>query len=84
MLFPVFRGFNISSVNMAEMGHSTLKHNKHIMLVDACWEDTCTMILQEKELSQFLSGYGRSCGKGPTTNEIPRTEKRKQEKKSKG
>ena len=65
------------------MGHSTLKHNKPIMLVDACWEDTCTMILQEKELSQFLSGYGRSCGKGLTTNAIARTEKRKQEKRAK-
>ena len=39
-LFPVFRGYKISSVNMAEMGHSTLKHNKPIMLVNACWEDT--------------------------------------------
>ena len=53
-LFPVFRGYNISSVNMAEMRHSTLKHNKPIMLVDAAWEDTCTMILQEEELTKFL------------------------------
>ena len=41
------------------------------------------MILQEKELSQFLSGYGRYCRKGLTTNAIARTEKRKQEKRAK-
>ena len=41
------------------------------------------MILQEKVLSQFLSGYGRSCGKGSTSTAIARTEKKKQEKRAK-
>ena len=43
-LFPVFRGYCICSVNMAEIGHSTLKRKKPLALVDACWEDVCSMI----------------------------------------
>ena len=82
-LFPVFRGYNISSLNMAEMGHSTLKPNKPIMLVDAAWEDTCTMILQEEELTKFLSGCGRSGGKGPHTASVAKTEKKETRKESK-
>ena len=34
-LFPLFRGYCISSVNMAEIGHSTLKRPKPLALVDA-------------------------------------------------
>ena len=57
-LFPVFRRYCIASVNMAEIGHSTLKRKKPLALVDACWEDVCTTILQEQEHTQFLAGRG--------------------------
>ena len=81
-LFPVFRGYNISSVNMAEIGHSTLKHNKPIMLVDSCWEDTCSMVIQEEELQKFLDGVGKSSGKGPTAASLATREKRSQMKRA--
>ena len=81
-LFPVFRGYNISSVNMAEIGHSTLKHNKPIMLVDSCWEDTCSMVIQEEELQKFLDGVGKSSGKGPTAASLTTREKRSQMKRA--
>ena len=61
-LFPVFRGYCICSVNMAEIGHSTLKRKKPLALVDACWEDVCSMILQEQENTKFLVGRGYSSG----------------------
>ena len=81
-LFTVFRGYNISSVNMAEIGHSTLKHNKPIMLVDSCWEDTCSMVIQEEELQKFLDGVGKSSGKGPTAASLATREKRSQMKRA--
>ena len=61
---PIFRGYCISSVNLAEIRHSTLKRTKPFALVDAAWEDTCTMILQEQEHTKFLAGgcYSSSAG----------------------
>lgn len=82
-LFPVFRGYSISSVNMAEIGHSTLKRNKPIMLVDACWEDTCSLILQEEELDKFQKGRGYSHGRGPSTVKTALREKKSQLKRVK-
>ena len=77
-LFPIFRGYCISSVNMAEIGHSTLKKKKPLALVDACWEDVCSMIMQEQEHTKFLAGRGFSSGKGPSEGEKAQEEKRKQ------
>ena len=81
-LFPIFRGYCISSVNLAEIGHSTLKRAKPIALVDAVWEDTCTMILQEQEHTKFLAGRTLSSGKGPSAGTIAEKEKRQQLKRS--
>ena len=81
-LFPIFRGYCISSVNLAEIGHSTLKRAKPIALVDAAWEDTCTMILQEQEHTAFLAGRNYSSGKGPTTVALAEKQKRQQLKRS--
>ena len=44
-LFPIFRGYCLTSLNMAEIGHSTLKKKKPLALVDATWEDVCTAIM---------------------------------------
>lgn len=81
-LFPIFRGYCISSVNLAEIGHSTLKRAKPIALVDAAWEDTCTMILQEQEHTKFLAGRAYSTGKGPSAGSIAENEKRQQMRRS--
>ena len=75
-LFPIFRRYCISSVNLAEIGHRTLKRAKPIALVDAAWEDTCTMILQEQEHTAFLAGRNYSSGKGPTTVALAEKQKR--------
>ena len=69
-LFPIFRGFCLTSLNMAEIGHSTLKKKKPLALVDAAWEDVYTAILQEQEHTAFLAGRVRSSGKGPTTTQL--------------
>ena len=62
----IFKGYCISSVNLAEIGHSALKRAKPIALVDAAWKDTCTMILQEQEHTKFLTRRCYSSGKGPS------------------
>ena len=66
-LFPVLRGFSFSSLNLAEIGYSTLKRNRPLFLVDAAWEDVCSMIIQEEEFTKFLEGRGKSMGRGPST-----------------
>ena len=80
-LFPVFRGYCMASVNLAEIGHSTLKKKKPLTLVDAAWEDVCTTILQEQEHSSFLSGGARQ-GKGPTNTLLAMKSKKAQLKRS--
>ena len=69
-LFPIFRGYCISSVILVEIGHSTLKRAKPIALVDVDWEDTCTMILQEQEHSNFLAGRCYSSGRGQVQGQL--------------
>ena len=81
-LFPIFRGYCISSVNLAEIGYSTLKRAKPIALVDAAWEDTCTMILQEQEHTKFLAGRCYSSRKGSSAGSIAENEKRQQIRRS--
>ena len=83
-LFPIFRGYCISSVNLAEIGHLTLKRAKAIALVDAAWEDTCTMILQEQEHSAYLAGRKYSMGKGPGAGTVAERQKKTTDEEGKG
>ena len=68
---------------MAEIGHSTLKRVKPLALVDAAWEDICSMVMQEQEHSKFLEGRSYSFGKGPNAGQIADREKKEQRKRSK-
>ena len=42
---PSLQGYCLASVNMAEIGHSTLKRAKPLALVDAAWDDVCSMVM---------------------------------------
>ena len=77
-LFPVFRGFFISSMNQAEVGHATLKPLKPLFLVDAANEDVSTMMMQEQDMQKFLEGQQRSTGRAPSRAEQAKKEKRQQ------
>ena len=68
----------LSSLNLAEIGHSTLKRNRPLFLVDAAWEDVCSMIIQEEEFTKFLEGRGKSMGRGPSTAPQAAKDKRAQ------
>ena len=77
-LFPVFRGFCISSLNQAEIGHVTLKPLKPLFLVDAANEDVSTMMMQEQDMKQFQKGQQRSTGRAPSKAEQAKKEKKQQ------
>ena len=81
--FLFFRGFSLSSLNLAEIGHLTLKRNRPLFLVDAALEDVCSMIIQEEEFTKFLEGRGKSMGRGPSTASQAAKDKRAQSKKAK-
>ena len=75
-------GFSLSSLNLAEIGHSTLKWNRPLFLVDAVWEDVCSMIIQEEGFTKFLEGRGKSMGRGPSTASQAAKDKRAQSKRA--
>ena len=82
-LFCLYRGYCLTSLNMAEIDHSTLKKKKPLALVDAAWEDVCTAIMQEQEHTAFLEGRARSSGRGPTATKLGECAKRDQMMRSK-
>ena len=82
-IFPVFRGYCISSLNLAEIGHSTMKRKRLLMLVDAAWDDVCTMVLQNEALAKFIEGKQKSYGKGPSVAQTATREKRAQHVRAK-
>ena len=81
-IFPIFRGFCLTTLNMAEISHSTLKKKKPLALVDAAWEDVCTAIMQEQEHIAFLAGRVHSSGKGPSATQLGEKSKNEQMKRS--
>ena len=75
--------FSLSPLNLAEIGHSTLKRNRPLFLVDAAWEDVCSMIIQEEEFTKFLEGRGKSMGSRLSTASQAAKDKRAQCKRAK-
>ena len=71
-----------TQLNMAEIGHSTLKKKKPLALVDAAWEVVCTSIMQEQEHTAFLAGRVHSSGKGPSATQLGEKSKNEQMKRS--
>ena len=51
--------------------------------MDAAWEDFCSMVMQEQELNKFLSGIGKSMGKGQSVAGIAAKQKSAQNKRAK-
>ena len=65
-LVPAFRGFGWTGTNWAEIGHSTLRHNKHVWLVTAALEDVASAIIEHNQYISFVNKGGKTVGKGPT------------------
>ena len=81
-LFPVFRGFCMSSLNQAEIGHATLKPLKPLFLVDAANEDVVTMLMQEEDNRRFLAGQKYSTGRAPSKAQQAQKQKKEQVKRA--
>ena len=63
-IVPTFWGFNISGLNLAEIGHSTIK-TRYIMLLNvAAWQDMCFMMLKDWDCEAHMSNTGKVSGKG--------------------
>ena len=65
-LVPAFRGFGWTGTNWAEIGHSTLWHNKRVWLVTADLEDVASAIIEHNQYIAFVNNEGKTVGKGPT------------------
>ena len=60
-IVPTFRGFNISGLNLAETGHSTIKTRCIMPLTVAAWRD---MMLQDRDYEAHMSNTAKVSGKG--------------------
>ena len=57
LCFPVYCVFSSSALNLVEDGPISLKSSHKLMLVDAAWEDICTMIVQKE---RYMKAVGSS------------------------
>ena len=55
-IVPAFQGFNISGLNLAELGHSTIKTRCIMPLTVATWHDMCLMMLQDWDYEAHTTG----------------------------
>ena len=57
-IIDVFWGFNLPSLNLAKIGHASLKkglsHNSQVRLTDVAYFDTSSMMMQDAEYLNVL------------------------------
>ena len=63
-IVPAFHGFNISGLNLAETGHSTIKTRCLMPLTIVAWRDICLMMLQDRDYEAHISNTAKVSGKG--------------------
>ena len=63
-IVPTFHGFNISDLNLAKTGHSTIKTRCLMPLTVVAWRDTCLMMLQDQDYEAHISNTAKVSGKG--------------------
>lgn len=69
-----YRGFHVSGLNLAEVGHSTM--DKKLSLAMATLDDVTTMIAQVSDYRGHIANTSKSSGKGPTQMEVERRQER--------
>ena len=65
-IVPVFRGFNLSSLNLVEAGNSSIRNQNRLpmSLAVAAWKDMLHMLLQDMDYEAFLTNTGKVSGSG--------------------
>ena len=62
-IVPAFRGFNLSGLNLAEAGNSSIRNKNRLPMsrAVAAWKD---MLLQDRDYEAFLTNTGKVSGSG--------------------
>ena len=65
-IIPAFRGFNLSGLNLAESGQSSMKPKtqKKMQLIDAAYKDCAQMLRQDETYRAYISNISKEIGKG--------------------
>lgn len=64
-IVPVFRGFGLSGLNLAEVGHTTLQPGrKKFRLLDAAFKDTASIMVQDEQYLQYMRNETSWIGRG--------------------
>ena len=63
-ILPAFRGFNLSGVNLAECGHSTMWVHYKMSLAVAAWKDMCQQMIQDSDYIAFVTNSAKVAGRG--------------------
>ena len=79
-IVPAYRGFNLSGVNLAESGHSTMRVQYKMSLAVAAWKDMCHQIIQDRDYIAFVENTHKVTGKG--LNLMQRIERKKKTDKN--
>ena len=78
-IVPVFRGFCILGLNLAEVGHAMLKTSHKMWLSMATHIDICHFMVQDREYTGFQTNSACLRGRGPTLLETKKKRKRAEE-----
>ena len=78
-IVPAFRGFCVSGLNLAEVGHAMLKTTCKIWLSMATHRDVCHFMVQDREYTGFQKNTTCLHGRGPTLLETSRKRRKAEE-----
>ena len=65
-IVPAFWGFNLSGLNLAEVGNSSIRNKNQLAmsLAMAAWKDMLHMLLQDRDYEAFVTNTGKVSGSG--------------------
>ena len=84
-IVPAFRGFNLSSTNLAESGQSGMKPltRKKMKLVDAAYKDVAQIMWQDEQYKAYIGNILKEIGRGLNIRQIQERDRRSQEERAK-
>ena len=65
-IVPALRGFDLPRMNLAEVGHSSMKRHRPMWLSQVVNDDCIHFLIQEANYNKFLNNSDKVCRKGPT------------------
>ena len=65
-IVPALRGFDLPCMNLAEVGHSSMKRHHPMWLSQAVNDDCIHFLIQDANYNKFLNNSDKIRGKGPT------------------